>query len=285
MNPLGINLWNWTNTLGPDCLGLPTKIAQMGFNAVEIPMTQPQVPEPLAEEIRKTGLRISLCAAMSPGRDLSNFDPQVRVNTMEYLTKCLETGAKLGADVFAGPLYAGGGKRHLLPPDEAAREWELAVQGLRTLSARAREYGVHLAIEPLNRYRSSVVNTAEQALRMVNEVDDDFLGIHFDTFHAGIEEDDLCGAIERVLAAGKMFHFHACANNRSAPGQGFFPWEQIFGLLRSYGYQGHVTMETFKPGGLDSGWVQLGESPDELALTGLRCLIGAFREKQVITKT
>lgn len=282
MNPLGINIWNWTNALGPDCLGLPTKIAEMGFDAVEIPMTQPEVSEPLAEEIRKTGLRVSLCAAMSPGRDLSNFDPQVRANTMEYLTKCLETGAKLGADVFAGPLYAGGGKRHLLPPDEAEREWELAVQGLRALSARAQEYGVRLAIEPLNRYRSSVVNTAEQALRMVNDVDDDFLGIHFDTFHAGIEEEDLCGAVERVLAAGKMFHFHACANHRGAPGQGFFPWEQIFGLLRSHGYQGHVTMETFKPGGLDSGWVQLGESPDALALAGLRYLIGAFREKQAI---
>lgn len=263
--------------MGPDCLGLPTKIAQMGFDAVELPMTEPEVSELLAQEIRETGLRVSLCAAMSPGRDLSSFDPQVRESTMDYLTRCLKTAQQLGADVFAGPLYAGGGKRHLLPPAEREREWELAVQGLRTLAVRARECGVLLAIEPINRYRTSVVNTVVQALRMVDDVGEGSLGIHFDTYQAGIEEYDLCGALECVLAAGKLYHFHACANNRGAPGQGFFPWEWIFSLLRGYGYDGHITMETFCPGGLDSGWVQTPESPDELAIAGLHCLAGAFR--------
>ncbi|MBE6905213.1 MAG: sugar phosphate isomerase/epimerase [Ruminococcaceae bacterium] len=278
MNCFGINLWNWTNGLGPDCLGLPAKIAEMGFDAVELPMTQPAVDERLAREIRANGLKVTLCAAMSPGRDLSNFDPQIRADTMDYLLRCLDTAQQLGAGVFAGPLYTGGGKRHLLPPEQAAREWELAVTGLRTLSARAKECGVKLAIEPLNRYRTSVVNTAEQGLRMVRDVGKENVGIHFDTFHAGIEESDLCGALESVLAAGKLFHLHACANNRGAPGQGFFPWDRIFGLTRSYGYQGHITMETFAPGGLDSGWTQLGESPDELALSGLRYLRSIFSE-------
>lgn len=55
MNPLGINLWNWCAGLSEECLGLPEKVARMGFTAVELPMTQPQVPSALADEIRNQG--------------------------------------------------------------------------------------------------------------------------------------------------------------------------------------------------------------------------------------
>ncbi len=269
-NLLGINLWNWVNGLGPECQGLPTKAAAMGFTAVELPMTTPQVEEGLADEIKSLGLGVSLCAALGPGRDLSNFDKNIREDTMKYMTECLKTAEKLSAKVFAGPLYTGGGKRHRLSEPEQKKEWDLAVTGLQELARRAKEYGVVLALEPLNRYRTSVINTAGQGLKLVKDIGADNVGIHFDTFHAGIEEDDLAGAFEAVLKAGKMYHFHACSNNRGAPGQGFFPWEELWGLLRKYGYSGHITMETFAPGGLDSGWIQLGGSPDQVAEAGIR---------------
>ena len=85
---------------------------------------------------------------------------------MDYLTTCLETAGQLGAGILAGPLYTGGGKRHWLSPDEKKREWMLAVDGLRELARRAEHYGVVLSVEPLNRYRTSVANTAGQVLRM-----------------------------------------------------------------------------------------------------------------------
>ncbi|MEI3014124.1 MAG: hypothetical protein V8T36_04830 [Ruthenibacterium lactatiformans] len=103
MNPLGINLWNWCAGLSEECLGLPEKVARMGFTAVELPMTQPQVPSALADEIRNTGLAVSLCAALGPGRDLSSFDSAVRTSTMDYTTTCLETAGQLGAGILAEP--------------------------------------------------------------------------------------------------------------------------------------------------------------------------------------
>lgn len=115
MNKLGINLWNWAPGLSDACCGLPTKAAEMGFTALELPMTQPAVSPTLRDEVRGSGLEVSLCAAMGAGRDLSSFDADVRAATMQYLTDCLQTGAALGAVVLAGPLYAGGGKRHTLP--------------------------------------------------------------------------------------------------------------------------------------------------------------------------
>ena len=149
MNKLGINLWNWAPGLSDACCGLPTKAAEMGFTALELPMTQPAVSPTLRDEVRGSGLEVSLCAALGAGRDLSSFDADVRAATMQYLTDCLQTGAALGAVVLAGPLYAGGGKRHTLPPAEAAREWELAVTGLQEL-ARRKKVAVILSIHELD---------------------------------------------------------------------------------------------------------------------------------------
>ena len=85
--------------------------------------------------------------------------------------------------------------------------------------------------------------------------------------------------MEQVLQAGKVNHFHACANNRGAPGQGVIPWEDLLGLLVRYGYGGHITMETFALGGLDSSWVQVHSEPDELAREGLFYLQAFFKTK------
>ena len=135
------------------------------------------------------------------------------------------------------------------------------------------------SVEPRARYRTSVANTAGQVLRMVEEVDAPNVGVHFDTYHACLEERDLCAALEQVLQAGKVNHFHACANNRGAPGQGVIPWEDLLGLLMRYGYGGHITMETFALGGLDSSWVQVHSEPDELAREGLFYLQAFFKTK------
>lgn len=276
MNRFGINLWNWCAGLNEECLGKPTRAAQLGFTAVELPMTVPTVSNELAAEIRDTGLAVTLCAALGPGRDLSNEDPTVRASTMEYLTTCLKTGASLGATVFCGPLYTGGGKRHWLSPDEKQAEWDRAVIGIQALSAVAEDCGVALSLEPLNRYRTSVANTAAQVLDMIRDIDRPNVGLHYDTYHACLEEKDLLASLENALKTGRINHFHACANNRGAPGQGVIPWDSVMDLLVQYEYKDHITMETFAPHGLDSSWIDVHEAPDELAANGLHYLQGYF---------
>lgn len=279
MNHFGINLWNWVPSLSEDCVGLPTRAAAMGFTAVELPMTRTELPAGLAEELRETGQAVSLCAALGPGRDLSSPDGAVRAATLDYLTACLEAGRQVGATVLAGPLYAGGGKRHHLPHREKQAEWDRAVTGLQELSRRAADCGIALSLEPLNRYRTSVVNTAAQAAKLVRDVGCPNVGVHFDTYHACLEERDLLDALEGVLRQGVVNHFHACANNRGAPGQGIVPWDRVMELLVRYGYRGHITMETFAPGGLDASWVQVHEAPDELARTGIAYLTSFFENR------
>lgn len=274
MNRIGINLWNWTALLDDSSAALVEHAASLGFSAVELPMSVP-VPGNLGalrDTIGRLGLEVTLCASMTGGRDLSSEDAGIRESTATYLRGCVDTAHTLGAKVLAGPIYAGGGKRHHLEQDARRAEWERAVEGIAALGRYAGEKGVRLGVEAVNRYRTSVVNTTSQALKMVRDIGLEQVGILFDTYQSCIEDEDVCGALEEVLKAGKLFHFHACANHRGAPGTGHLPWERILGLLGRYGYEGHITMETFCPGALDAGWVPLAESQDALALTGLRYL-------------
>lgn len=281
MNKLGINLWNWCRNLDQDCLGLPTRAAALGFTAIELPMTTPQVDPDLAAEIRSSGLAVSLCASLGAGCDLSSFDPGPRAAALDYLTACLESGQALGATILCGPLYTGGGKRHQLNEADRQREWELAVKGLTELARRADGCGIRLALEPLNRYRTSVANTSAQILQMIEEIGQENVGLHFDTYHACLEEKNLMTALETAARSGRLYHFHACANNRGAPGQGILPWEQILDLLIFYQYPYHITMETFAFGGLDSSWTQIHEEPDLLATNGLRYLKTHFATRGI----
>lgn len=275
---IGINLWNWTKNPCEDIAGLVLHVAEMGFGAVELPLNRLSEWDisGIAESLRKTGLDLTLCAQLSNGLDGSSPDEVTRQKTIQYLQNGLEAGASLGASVLAGPLYGGSGKRQFLPPAEKAAELSRAVDTLTVLSHRAEKLGIKLALEPINRYRTSVVNTTAQALALISKIGSPALGILFDTYQANIEESDPINALENVLSAGKLFHFHACENHRGAPGSGHIDWIAYLKALKAGGYTGHLTMETFTLGGLDSGFLETPE-PDKVARDGLDYLTGLLK--------
>src|SRR5712692_10011427 len=69
------------------------------------------------------------------------------------------------------------------------------VESLRPLADYAGEHGVTLALEPLNRFETSFINTAEQVMEVVDGVHSPALGVLLDTFHMNIEEHDPSAAI------------------------------------------------------------------------------------------
>lgn len=278
MNRLGINLWNFIEIYSDSQVGLIDHVSKLGFTAVELPLASPEVSaEPIRDSLVRNGLALSVCAAMTKGRDLSSFDPAERQTGYNYLRSCLRLLSEAGGDLLCGPLYAGGGKAHALSEADRAREWQLAVENLSRLADEAAALGLRLALEPLHRYRTSVVNTVEQALALCDCIGRDNVGVHFDSYHANIEEADLLLALEAVLRRNKLFHFHACANDRGIPGSRHLPWPDIWSLLKRYGYHGTIAMETFAHPGIEAVWRKPPLSPDETASAGLGYLQKIFK--------
>jgi D-psicose/D-tagatose/L-ribulose 3-epimerase len=117
-------------------------------------------------------------------------------------------------------------------------------------------------------------------MEVVDRVDSPAVGVLLDTFHMNIEEKDQAAAIR--LAGDKLAHFHACGNDRGAPGGDHIAWESITAALREIGYDRAVVIESFTPetqtiARAAAIWRPLAESQDALAQNGLAFLRGRFR--------
>ena len=104
---------------------------------------------------------------------------------------------------------------------------------------------MRLGIEPLNRFETSFLNTAEQVMEVVDRLDSPAAGVMLDTFHMNIEEKDQAAAIR--LVGDKLVHFHACGSDRGTPGADHIAWDAIAAALRETGYDGAAVIESFTP--------------------------------------
>ena len=281
--PIGVSTWVWTSPLDDATLAdLAQRVAGMGFDILELPIERIDDWDPgrAADVLGGLGLAATTCAVMSNGRDLTTTDRATTRATQDYLEACIDRSASVGSAVVAGPMYAPVGRTWREDADERRATIARLVDALRPLADRAGERGVRLAMEPLNRFETSLINTIDQALEVVDTVDSDALGICLDTFHMNIEERDPAAAAER--ARGRIAHVQACGTDRGAPGADRFEWPRFVAALRDGGYGGPVCIESFTPHNdaiarAAAIWRPLAESPDRLAIDGLAFLRGALR--------
>ncbi len=278
-NGIGINTWVWTSPFGDDSLELVSRARTMGFDVFEIAVEDPSrfAGDRLSEALRSSDLRPVACGAFGPSRDLTHEDSRYRRESLDYIREVLNLCERWGAAIFAGPMYSAVGKRRQVSANQKQKEWDLAVAGIREAGMMAADHGVTLAIEPLNRFETDLVNTAAQAVRLVDEVAHPSVKVHLDTFHMMIEENSLLEAI--ILTGPRLAHFHACESNRGTPGSGLVPWDQVADGLRAIGYGGDLVIESFTPECVSIAaaaaiWRPLASSQDALARDGCAFLRG-----------
>ncbi|MCC7022132.1 MAG: TIM barrel protein, partial [Thermomicrobiales bacterium] len=165
-NPIGANAWIWMSPPTDDRIAaLAPRLKAWGFDVLELPLESPGDWDPArtADLLGSLGLGASVCVAMGPDRDFVSADPAVVAGTQAYLRACIDAVATLGGDIVAGPIYAPVGRTGLLEEGERARNLKRLVTNLRPVAEYAGERGVRLGIEPLNRFETSLINTAAQA--------------------------------------------------------------------------------------------------------------------------
>jgi len=281
MNPIGVNTWVWVSPPTDDALAeIAPRLHAWGFDLIEIPLESPSDWDPArtAALLAENGLSASICLAMGPGRDLI-ADRATVATTQDYVRECVDRVGILGGRVVAGPLYTPVGDTRGMSRSERAAAVDRLVAGLRPLVDYAGEREVTLAIEPINRFETSFLNTAEQALEVVARVDSPALGILLDTFHMNIEEKDQTAAIR--LVGSRLAHLHACGSDRGSPGADHIAWPEIAVALTEVDYQGALVIESFTPQNQSIAraaaiWRPLAESQDALATDGLAFLRGIF---------
>jgi D-psicose/D-tagatose/L-ribulose 3-epimerase len=268
----GVNALIWTAAFETGHIPLLPRIREQGFDGVEIPIFHP-ASTPVAEirpALEHNALEVTTCSVIPGGMSVFDADSGVRGKALDHVKLCIETTAALGGRILAGPLYSPVG--WLPGRRRTADEWARAAESLATLGDTLASCDVLLALEPLNRFETFFLNTAEDAAALCDAVNHPRVGILFDTFHANIEEKRLGDAIR---ACGRhLFHVHTCENDRGAPGSGHVPWQDVFHALRDMRYDGWLTIESFGYNIPDIAaaaaiWRDLAPEPECIAFDGL----------------
>jgi D-psicose/D-tagatose/L-ribulose 3-epimerase len=275
-HPLGVSTWVWTSPLDDRTLvELAGKVAGWGFDVLELPVENPGDWDPAAAArvLSDQGLEATTCLVMPPGRELVAAPASVVRETQDYLRHVVDVAHAVGSAVIAGPAYASVGRTWRIA-DRAPLYAELR-ENLAPVVSYAASAGVAVAVEPLNRYETSLLNTVGQVLEALGELLGPSCGVGLDTYHQNIEERDVAAAIRS--AAGYVAHVQVCANDRGAPGADHLDWPSVLAALADASYTGPLCIESFTPDNeviatAASIWRPLAESPDRLARDGLEFL-------------
>lgn len=279
---LGASTWLWTSPLTTETAErLLPHLASLGCSVVELPLEDLDLLDGrrIAQVLRDTGLTPAVCGAFGPGRDLTHPSDAVRTSTLRYIEGCLEFGATVGAEVLGGPLYSEVGKRRPLPPEQRAAEWDLAVAGVRAAAELAAARGLRIAIEPINRFETDLVNTVADAVRLARATQHPAAGVMVDSFHLTIEEADLEQAL--ATAGDLLWHVQVSENHRGIPGTGLTDWAAFRRGLEAVRYRGPVVIESFTPDNRELAgavciWNRRAPDQDTFAREGLAFLQRLF---------
>jgi len=227
------------------------RIAAWGYDGVELAIRDPRLVavDELAGMLARHGLALPAIgtgqAWVEEGLSLTGADPALRAAAVERLAAQAALAGRLGA---AGVGPPGGvvvivGLIRGTTPAGRSREWalEALAEGLAECARAAQSHGARLALEPVNRYESALIHTAEEGLALLERVGSPALGLLLDTFHMNIEEPAIEESIRRVGA--RLFHVHVADSNRHYPGAGHLDFRSILRALAEADYRGFVSGE------------------------------------------
>jgi len=235
----------FTDRWRDDALPILDTMKALGLDLAELSVGDDVIFTPHLTRRRAEALGLAL--VIGPGgtwplsADLSADSAVERQEGLAWHCRQVELAAEVGAVAYAGALYGHPGvvKRRRPPVDESA--W--TAEGLHTLAEYAVVRGVKIVLEPMSHFRTHVVNTATQMMRLITLADHANLYALFDTYHALTEERDYAAALHTL--APRLWCVHTCENDRGVPGGGLVPWDAVFDALRAIGYAGPLTMEAY----------------------------------------
>lgn len=269
----GIYYAYWENEWRADYIPYIKKVADLGFDILEIACT------PIPEYSKAQLAELKACAAEngiiltgghgpSARHNLASADPAIVSAGMKFYTELFKNMEILGIAKIGGGIYSYWPVDYTKPIDKQG-DRARSIENVHNLSHIARDCGITLYLEVLNRFEGYILNTTAEGVRFVEEVGEDNVKLTLDTFHMNIEEDSFGEAIR--LAGDKLGHFHIGEANRRVPGKGRLPWQEMGEALKDIRFTGDVVMEPFVRRGGTVGsdikiWRELEKNTDTESL-------------------
>lgn len=253
MRRIGVYYAYWTKEWDVDFIPYVSKVKKMGFDQLEVnggtlvKMSSDERSK-LKDEAKAYDIKLSYGIGLTPDNDVSSIDERIRLNGVHFMRNMIHAVHEMEGEMIGGTVHSCWPSTLPLGAKDKRENLQQSLKSMRELVKVAEDNQVILNVEVINRFEQFLLNTSQEAVNYVEEINNPYCGILLDTFHLNIEEDSIGGAI---LTAGKHLNsFHIGETNRKPPGMGRMPWGEIKTALDKINYQGSLIMEPFvNPGG------------------------------------
>jgi sugar phosphate isomerase/epimerase len=215
------------------------KIAALGYEGVELAVRDPRSldVEALEAMLKDHSLPVPAIgtgqAYGEEGLSVTDANAERRRQAIDRLKSHVALASRFGAVVIVGLM------RGQTAGDPKA--YGRFVDAMQECAEEASRFDVRLAVEPICRYETDLVNTVAEGMELIERVNSPLLGLLLDTFHMNIEEPSIEESIR--TAGDRIYHFHVADSNRWYPGAGHLDFVNILQTLRGVGYDGYLSAE------------------------------------------
>lgn len=152
----GIYYAFWESEWEADYFRYIDKAARLGFDILEIaagslPDYSPEKLKDLRKAAEANNIELTVGYGPKPEQNLASPDADVRKNAAAFFTKLFGQMELLGARLIGGGLYSYWPVDYTQPFDKQ-EDWKHSVESIKALAPVAKECGITLCMEVLNRF-------------------------------------------------------------------------------------------------------------------------------------
>lgn len=227
--------------------------AELGYDGVEIAHfticdSVNEVSDAERESIRKLADKAGIeivgihWVLVSPkGLHISHPDSDIRLRTRDYLHDLVDFCGDLGGRVI---VFGSPQNRSTIEPLKPQEAWEYAKETFQICSDHAKERDVIICIEPLASFMTDYINTPEDAVKLVEEINHPNFKMILDTYSMNCNNVDMANSVRKYNKY--VEHFHINDDNKRWPLSGGIDYAPVAEALKEVGYDKYVSVEVFE---------------------------------------
>ncbi len=201
------------------------------------PREDDSVFEEALSQVKAVGLPCPAANVFVPS-DLKITGPGADLQALEaFVTTALSRAGRAGVDTI---VFGSGGARQIPEGFDRAKAVDQIVRFFEILGPIAKQHGVTIVIEPLNRGETNVINTVDEGARLVERINHPNIRLLVDGYHWAKDGDSREGILNNQTL---LAHAHVATVEGRRPPSPTDPCSDFFSVLNQAGYTGRVSIE------------------------------------------
>lgn len=226
------------------------EIEALGFDFVDGKLSQlaslsDEEFEEVVKIVSSSSIKVEKMAILLP-KTMSVIGEKYNEEEMvAYLEGAFSRMKRLGADVIS----FGSGKSRMIPEGmNYQTAFAQLVHVTTVIATFAAKYGIKVAIEPLNRNETNLINTLSEGAALQSMVNMENVGLLADAYHMQVESENM----KKLVFCSPLMHTHiALKDGRKYPTESLAEVEEFFAFLKEAGYDGTLSIE-----GKSEDWIE-----------------------------